>query len=147
VAIKDLNRVTGKARYLLIASIWLNVCTVCVILVGIYGAARFCLSIITVVSLRYPETCFNVQFLCINIILVKYLTTLAAYFLGKFFISITVELLEKKQFDLILTPFYTINGVFCVSRHDFKMITIKFIIISGNMHWISGIFILRAEGS
>lgn len=91
VAIKDLHRVKGKARYLLIASIWLNVCTVCVILVGIYGTARYSLSIITV-----------------------YLTTLAAYFLGKFFLSIAVEHLDKQQFDLILTPFYTINAVFCV---------------------------------
>ncbi|XP_034482622.1 uncharacterized protein LOC117788065 [Drosophila innubila] len=91
VAIKDLARVQGSARYLLIASIWLNACTVCVILLGIYGTLRSNLAIITV-----------------------YLTTLVAYFLGKFFLSITVEHLDKQQFDLILTPFYTINAVFCV---------------------------------
>ncbi|KAL7733192.1 hypothetical protein ACLKA6_004705 [Drosophila palustris] len=91
VSIKVLDKTQGSARYLLIVSIWLNACTVCIILVGMYGAFRSIISLIMV-----------------------YLTTLVAYFLGKFFLSITVEHFDKHQFDLILTPLYTVNAVFCV---------------------------------
>ncbi|XP_034109459.1 uncharacterized protein LOC117571428 isoform X1 [Drosophila albomicans] len=95
VGIEHLRRAVKGASFL-ITSIMLNLYTVSVIALGMYGV------IIT-----------NLKILRI------FMVTLVVYFLGKLFLSVIVDHLEQQEYKQILTPFYTIDAIFCLVELSF----------------------------